>query len=147
MPKRRRTRRVNGRRVERDILNNLKKYKPRWFVTRFNENRRNPTPADLFISTKKYNIMVEVKATMSQYIQKANIRSNQVDSLRKFDSLRKTNLSILMLYYKGPRFVMINVDDLDELRYRISYEDAKAVGIEIRDWKKFDNYLTRIAKV
>ena len=86
-------RRINGRRVERDIYNNIKKTKPAWYVFRFNENRFNATPADLFISTPKYSVLIEVKATSTKYIQKANIRENQVKGLKSFAKVSKRNMS------------------------------------------------------
>ena len=141
MPRRRR---ANGRRVEKDFYNNLLKAKPKWFIVRFNENRWNRTPADLFLSTPKYNVLVEVKSTITKFIMKHSVRPNQVKDLTHFQKIQKRNKSIVVLYYRGPKFVLMSINRLRSMKSRISYEEAVKNGVLVTSWKMFHRYLDRV---
>lgn len=133
----------NGRKSEHKIFTELVKVRPRWFVYRFNENRFKATPADIIISTPTINIMVEVKSTIRKYIQKANIREGQIKSLKKFDCISKNNLSVIWLCYKGPKHVIVNVNRLNMLKYKIDFESVCNIGTEVKDWNKILTYFKR----
>lgn len=144
--RKRRRPRANGRRVERDVYNNLVKAKPNYFIFRFNESRFKDTPADLYISTRKYNVLVEAKSTITKFIAKANVRPKQLADLKKFQALNKRNISIVLFYYRGPKFILVNIKRLANMKSRITYEEAVEHGVEVKNWKSFHTYLERIYK-
>ena len=145
---RKKTKPISGRRVEKNIYNNIVNHKPKWWIFRFNENRRNPTPADIQISTPKYSVLIEVKATGQEYIQKINIRPKQIERLLSFKKVNKRNLALLCLYYsKKRKYILVDIEDfIQQARSRINCEDAKKMGITIVVWKKIGVYFAQLYK-
>ena len=140
-----RPRRIKGRRVEKLIFDNIVKARPRWYCFRFNENRFNATPADLYVGTHSMNVLIEVKATMRGVIPKGNIRKSQREGLEAFQKVNKNNLSLIALYYSR-KIVLINITQLDQLKYSIKYDDVKEVGVELKTYKRLFTYFKRLRR-
>jgi Holliday junction resolvase len=145
---RKRTKPISGRGIEKNIFNNITKHRPKWWIFRFNENRRNPTPADIQISTPKYSILLEVKATGQDYIQKVNIRPKQIERLLSFKKVNKRNISLLCLYFsKNRKYVFVDIEDfIKQAKYRIDYIHATNMGIIVKDWKQIGRYFNEFNK-
>ena len=140
---------ISGRNVEKNIYNNIIKNKPKWWIFRYNENRRNPTPADIQISTGKYSVLVEVKATGIDHIQKANVRPKQRERLVSFKKAnRKHNLGIVCLYFSRNRtYILVDIDILiKQAKSKITIENAKEIGVTVQNWKKIGKYFGQIYK-
>ena len=134
---------INGRRVESNIVKGLSKVKHPLYIFRFNENRRNPTPADIYLSTPKYNVLVEVKATMRGKIQKGNIRKKQIERMTAFQDINDSNISLVCLYFSG-KIALVNVESIKELKSSITFVQAKEAGLEVIDWNQINRYLARL---
>lgn len=145
---RKKTKPISGRRIEKNIFNHITKHKPKWWIFRFNENRRNPTPADIQISTPKYSILMEVKATGQDYIQKVNIRPKQIERLLSFKKVNKRNIAILCLYFsKKRKYVLVDIEDfIQKAKYRIDYIHATNMGTIVKDWKQIGRYFNEFNK-
>ena len=89
-------------------------------------------------------MLIEVKATSTKYIQKANIRENQVKGLKSFAKVSKRNMSLVCLYYVGPRFVLLPINKISRLPSRITYEDAARRGIIVKRWSSIGIYLNKL---
>jgi len=143
---RKKGKRINGRRVENTIAKALREANKRWWVYRYNENRRNATPGDMQIQTPKFDVILEVKATSSDKIHKPNIRPAQVKTLTEYHKKFKRNLSILIFYYDvNKKYIMVDITRFKKFKKSsIPYKEAKRVGYEVKDWKKVNEYFRRV---
>ena len=139
-------RKISGRKVEKNIYNNIRRNKPKWWIFRFNENRRNSTPADIIVASNKFVALIEIKATSGEIIQKGNIRPSQREHLTSFAKLNKRHLSLLCFYFqKNRKYVLITIDNFIRLgKYRISFDNAEDTGIVIVKWKNTDRYMRKL---
>ena len=96
---RKKIRRINGRRIENTIAKALREANKKWWVYRYNENRRNATPGDIQVQTPKYDVILEVKASSTDTVQMAAVRETQILGLRTYHKRFKRNLGILVFYY------------------------------------------------
>jgi len=146
--KRAKRKQISGRNVEKNIFNNIISHKKKWWVFRFNENRRNPTPADLMIVTRKYICMIEVKATGIDYIQKANVRPKQRERLISFKKANKKSLAIVCLYFsKKKKYVLVDIEEfIKKAKSKVEYKQAVEMGVDIKQWKSIGVYFGRIYK-
>ena len=118
---------INGRKAELALYNYLKQQPKIKYIFRFNENRYQATPADLFIVTNKGNALIEVKATSST-IQRSNIRKSQLDSLKAFSESYPSNTSLLCLVF-GSDYYLITVQRFGNIKVsRITAEHIKQAG-------------------
>ena len=138
--------RISGRRVEYEVYKSLKQVYPNAFIFRYNENRRNATPADIQLITKDYNVLLEVKASSSNYIYTHSVRPNQIKSLTLFSKLQDNNLGIIVLWYdKSKSYVLLPIYDLSQINEsRMMYDKMINVGKEIKDWKDIKKILRSI---
>ncbi len=143
---RKKGKRINGRRIEGVVAKALRQTYNKWWVYRYNENRRNPTPGDIQVQTPKYDVILEVKATSSDKIHKPNIRESQVISLTAYHKKFKRNLAILVFYYDTvKKYVMVDITLFKKFKKSsISYEEAKKIGFEVNDWGKVNGYFRRV---
>ena len=143
---RKKPRRINGRRVENTIAKALREANKKWWVYRYNENRRNATPGDIQVQTPKFDVILEVKATSSDAIHKPNILPAQVKSLRSYHRKFNRNLSILIFYYDTvKKYIMVDIIFFKKFKKsKISYQEAKEIGYEVKDWGKVNGYLRRV---
>ena len=137
------TRKSNGRKSEHKIFTELVKAKPKFYIYRFNENRFQATPADIYVSTSQMDVLIEVKSTIRKFIQKGNLRKSQIESLRKFDRVGKKNLAVVWLCYKGPKHVIVNINKINKFSSKINFNEACKIGTEVKEWKNILAYFKK----
>ena len=142
---RKKIRRINGRRIENTIAKALREANKKWWVYRYNENRRNATPGDIQVQTPKFDVILEVKSSSSDIIYGYNIRKKQRDGLKIYHKRFKRNLGILVFYYnKNKKYFMIDIVKLSKLKGNFTYDKIKLVGYEVKDWGKVNGYFRRV---
>lgn len=132
---------VNGRKVEGLLADIISEKYPKYFIHRFTETRYTPTPADMLVVTKKYNILIEVKATSSKHIKRSNIRKHQIERMQAWNALKSENKSLLALYWEPTKtFALVPLEALENLPSAITQAKAKQHGerkllIKVSKWK------------
>ena len=140
---------INGRRIEKLLFDNLKKNNPKWWIYRYNEQKFKFTPADMLVQTARYDIQVEVKATGTNAIQRVNIRHSQIKGLIEWSKHRRTNISVIVMYFGlKKKFVFVDVATfVRKLKQsRITYEEAAKVGYVVENWKSVGIYFRNVLK-
>ncbi len=142
---RRKGKRINGRRVENTIAKALREANKKWWVYRYNENRRNATPGDMQIQTPKFDVILEVKASSGDTIYMAAVRKSQIEGLIVYHKKFKRNLGILIFYYnKNKKYIMIDIMTLSKIKGNFTYDKVIQVGYEVKDWKKVNEYFKKV---
>ena len=131
--------------VRKIIFNSLKKSKPGWKLTPFNDKYKQI--ADIMINTKKYNIIIKFKATNKEIIKYSSINKNSLSLMSQYYIKHKNNLVFLFLYYAGEnKLIVIDIESFLNMKAsQITIEKAKEYGYVIGNWKKLDKYFDIIA--
>lgn len=142
---RKKGKRINGRRVENTIAKALREANKKWWVYRYNENRRNATPGDIQLQTPKYDVILEIKASSGDTIQMAAVRKTQIQGLKTYHKRFKRNLGILIFYYdKNKKYIMIDIMTLSKIKGHFTYDKVAKIGYEVKDWGKVNEYFRRV---